>query len=232
MRVVTGSTNGPPRILDWPPPDAPSEASLRRGWDLLDRLAGEVVLRHVPGRRVLDLGHGAPAVTQWVEPRAARQDVVDAVDLGHDAEVRLGLPDASFDVVYSLRTIPHLGHDEASGQAATQALLAEVGRILVPGGTALVQIENARSFWQHPEDRQHEFTRHDTLHGFLRLLPEVLDMTRFHGLRVVAGVPGWLRVPGLGRLLERLEWRLRDRTVLRALAAHLLLVLRRVPKTT
>ncbi len=37
-----------------------------------DALTGELVLRHVPGHRVVDLGVGSPAISEWVAERAAR----------------------------------------------------------------------------------------------------------------------------------------------------------------
>jgi hypothetical protein len=75
MGRVSGSTKAPPgpRILD--PVD--KDGALARALDphvdlaieLVDRLAGEVVLRHAGGRVALDLGHGAPRVTEWVQAR-------------------------------------------------------------------------------------------------------------------------------------------------------------------
>lgn len=157
MAVVSRSTNAPPRaplrmpqilapvgIGDDRPAILPREPD-RRLTALLDRLAADVVLRHATGRRVLDLGRGAPEVADWVADRVDRLTVVDAVDLGRGATVRLPFPDASFDCVYSLRTLPHLGHDGPSSEAALVSTLGELGRVLAPGGVAVIQLENARS---------------------------------------------------------------------------------------
>ncbi len=212
--------------------------------ELVDRLAGEVVLRHVPGRRVLDLGHGAPMVTEWVEARASAQTVVDAIDLGRGSEVRVPMPDGSFDVVYCLRTLPHLGKDEASSRAAAHSLLAEIGRLLRPDGTALVQFDNPRSLRglyygiRRPMtavesgllvvDSDRSITRFDTLARFEKMLPDTLHLRRVHGSSIVVHLPGVLRVPIVGRLLESLEWRVRDRSLVNRFGAHLLVELRRV----
>jgi SAM-dependent methyltransferase len=157
MAVVSRSTNAPPRaplrmpqilapvgIGDDQPALLPREPD-RRLTALLDRLAADVVLRHATGRRVLDLGRGAPEVADWVADRVDRLTVVDAVDLGRGATIRLPLPDAAFDCVYSLRTLPHLGHDGPSSEAALTSALGEVARVLAPGGVAVIQLENARS---------------------------------------------------------------------------------------
>jgi SAM-dependent methyltransferase len=46
-----------------------------------DALTGELVLRHVPGRRIVDLGVGSPAIAEWVAERAARLDSVPLSEL-------------------------------------------------------------------------------------------------------------------------------------------------------
>jgi SAM-dependent methyltransferase len=210
---------------------------------LVDRLAAEVVLRHATGRRVLDLGRGAPAVAEWVSDRVERHIVVDAVDLGRGATIRLPLPDASIDCVYSLRTLPHLGHDRASSEAALGSALAELSRVLVPGGVAVLELDNARSpigllhglrHLGHSLDggplvidSPRGLTRLDVLSRIVEQLPPTLTPVDLHGVRVVVASPHLLAVPILGRILERLEWFLRDQPLVRRLAAHLLLVLRR-----
>lgn len=212
--------------------------------ELVDRLAGEVVLRHAAGRIALDLGHGAPRVTEWVRPRAAALTVVDAVDLGRGSEVRLRLRDASFELVYSLRTLAHLGHDEPSSTTALAGTLREIARVLAPGGTALCQIDNPRSLFgayhgiRHPitaieqgaivVESERGVTRFEPLPTFLKLVPDSLEMTDLHGLRVFTVLPQLLAVPVLGRLLFRLEWFARDRAPLSHVGAQLLVVLRKV----
>lgn len=242
------SVSPAPQILD--PQDEhgtavrPLDPHHDRVVELVDRLAGEVVLRHATGRIALDLGHGAPRVTEWVRPRAAALTVVDALDLGRGSDVRLPMRDGTFELVYSLRTLPHLGQDEASSTAAARSLLAEIARVLAPGGTALCQIDNPRSLWgayhgiRHPitaiergalvVESERGVTRFDTLPGFLELVPSALEMVDLHGLRVVTALPHLLGVPLLGRLLCRLEWIARDWAPLRSFGAHLLVVLRRV----
>jgi SAM-dependent methyltransferase len=225
--------------LSWP---APHDDRLA---ELVDRLAGEVVLRHAAGLRVLDLGHGAPRITEWVEPRAALQTVVDAIDLGRGPEVRLGARDGAYDLVYSMRTLAHLGHDEDSSVAAARSALREIARLLAPGGVALLQIDNPRSLWgiyhgiRHPKEvlergpivieSSRGLTRFDTLGRFKRLLPAELAVAGLHGLRTVVLVPHVLALPIIGRILARIEWICRDLTIVRGFAAHLLVELRRIP---
>lgn len=250
MAAVSGSTKAPrhaPEIRT-PAEVDPIQVAARFDRDegleaLIDRLAGEVILRHAPGRHVLDLGHGSDAVTQWIERRAASQRVVDAVDLGR-SDVRLPFGSASFDLVYSLRTLAHLGRDGSTSEEAARSALREIARVLRPGGTALVQLENPRSLWgvyhglrnvRHAVEAgplvvesNRGLTRFDTLSRLEAMLPPQLGMTRFHGLGIVAVVPGLLDVPVLGRLARAFEWFARDRAGARGFAAHLLVELRRV----
>lgn len=238
--VHVGAVQGGAPLLQ---SDAASHPHASRLADLVDRLAGEVVLRHAPGRIALDLGHGAPAVTEWVRARAAALTVIDGVDLGRGASIRLPWQDGRFELIYSLRTVPHLGHDAPSSDLATRSLLAELARVLAPGGTALVQIDNPRSLWGAyyglrnaanmiekgalvvPSERG--VTRFDTLPRFVGMLPDGLVMTDVHGLRVFTALPQTLALPIVGRLLARLEWYVRDRPPWRTFGAHLLVVLHR-----
>lgn len=254
MAVMSGSTNGPSRPRGAPPQilapvglqDRP--ALLPRGSDrltvLIDRLAGEVVLRHATGRRVLDLGRGAPELSEWVADRVDRLDIVDAVDLGRGGSVRIPLPDASYDCIYSLRTLSHLGRDPDSSVQALDAVLAEIGRLLSPGGVAVLQLDNARSpiglyhglrslgrsLGGHPLviDSPRGLTRFDVLGRVIERLPPTLTPADLHGLRLLVASPHLLAVPLVGRVLARLEWTVRDQPLLRRFAAHLLLVLRRL----
>lgn len=211
---------------------------------LAQGLVGEAVLQHVAGRRVLDLGQGSPEITRWVRPLCAS---LESVDLGpctaDSGEIRLPQGDARYDVVYSLRTVAHLGHDEASSDLGVHSLLAEAARVTVPGGIILVDINNPRSlrgfFYgiRRPitvvstgsvvlADEHRRVTRHDTLARLLRVSPASLDVIAVYGIRVLVPIARALQIPLLGRLLAAGEWWARD-SVLRGFGAHLLVALRK-----
>ncbi len=207
-------------------------------------LFGDAVLQHVAGRRVLDLGHGSPEIAQWVRPIAASLDTVDLrLCTTEDGEIRLPQADARYDVVYSLRTLAHLGHDEVSSDLGVRSLLAEAARVTVPGGVVLVDINNPHSlrglFYgiRRPitlvaagkvvhADAGHHVTRHDTLARLLRVAPPVLDTIAVYGVRVLIPLGRVLKIPVLGRILAACEWWARD-SFLRGFGAHLLVVLRK-----
>jgi len=209
---------------------------------LVDRLSGDIVLRYVAGRRVLDLGHGSPDVAAWVRPRAADLHVIDSEQLD---EV-LALPEASFELVFCLRTLPHVGTDEETSMEAARELLRETARVLVPGGTALVQIDNPRSLMglyygiRNPMtvvgsgslvfEPGKGVTRFDTVARLKGILPPELEARNIHGLRVFVPMPQLLGIPLLGRLLARCEWLARDNAILRHFGAHVLVVLHRLPR--
>jgi SAM-dependent methyltransferase len=233
--------------------------------ELHDQLVGEVALRHASGRRVLDIGHGAPAVTDWLARAAASLQVVDAAQLmgssvgagpspaASAAETltqaprlpKIPAPDGAADLVVCLRTLPHLGRDDASARAGAAALLGEIARVLAPPGIALVEFENARSLhglvhgirdpmtvvgnrrltWES----RREITRFDTLQRVLRMLPASLEMVDLHGILVLVALPQTLALPLVGATLARVERTLRDWPLARTLGAQLIVVLRRLP---
>jgi SAM-dependent methyltransferase len=243
---------------------------------LVDSLAGDVILAHATGLRVLDLGYGSPDVTEWVRPRVGSLSVVEKsaleapgriVDASGllpaseflDSEGKLKIPedddddpvlqlhehrDASFDLVYCLRTFPHLGYDPASSELLGRQLLREAARVTVDGGTVFVQIANPRSLRGIVEGIRHPITvvsrrrmilgdrygltRWDTIPRFLRLLPPELEFMRTHGLGVLIPHDATLQIPIVGSLLSRLEWRMRDVALVRRFGSQVLVALRRV----
>jgi len=247
MARVKRSTNARPRSLQIMPADPlPRERTPRRDrlTDLVDRMMADVVLSHAPGQRVLDLGRGNRQLADWVEDRAASLAVVDASDLGRGPDVHLALPDEQFDLIYCVRTLPHLGRDDETSVAAARSLLAETARVLRDDGTALIQFDNPRSVWglyhglRNPVtiveggplvvDSDRGITRLDTLGRFKRMLPRSLHLARLHGMRIAAHAPSLLAVPLLGSLIERFEWFARDRRLLGVIGGHILVELRKV----
>ena len=248
---------------------------------LVDSLIGDVLLSHVPGCRVLDLGYGSPEIAGWVKQRIG--DHLSIVEKGAleqmpgpvpnasgflpaseflDAEGNLVLTeddpdapcltlaeyrDASFDVVYAIRTFPHLGYDTKSSELLGRQLLREAARVTVDGGTVFIQIANPRSLRGFIEgirnpitvvsrrrmilgDR-YGLTRWDTLGRFLKFLPPELEFVRVHGLGVSIPHNATLQIPIIGRMLARIEWRLRDMGIIRRFGAQLLVVLRRLHRS-
>ncbi len=122
--------------------------------------------------------------------------------------------------------------------------MEELSRLAVPGGTILVEFANPRSLAglaagiRNPStvvttrkmvvSDEIRLTRYDTLRSFMQMLPRDLEVVEVHGLNVLAPWTRALQIPLVGRLLEALEWRARDGTILRYFGAHLLVVMRRI----
>lgn len=241
MGPVSGSTNAQGAVSS---PVAVS--ALTR---LTDSLAGEVVLRHVPGCRVLDLGYGSPEVARWVQRHTVeRLSIVEkeALEALDGPLVLEELADESFDLVYCLRTFPHLGEDADSSERLAREMLAEAARVTLPGGTVLVEIANPRSLRgildgiRNPitvvaqrgmvvEDALH-LTRYDTLARFRSFVPRELDLVDVHGLGVLVPHASTLEIPILGSVLARMEWMARDSSLLSHFGAQLLVVLRKLTR--
>ena len=155
--------------------------------------------------------------------------------------------DASFDVVYCLRTFPHLGYDTESSERLGAQLLREAARVTTDGGMIFVQIANPRSLRGIVEgirnpitvvsrrrmilgDR-YGLTRWDTIPRFLRFLPPELEFVRLHGLGVLVPHTSTLQIPLFGRVLARLEWWLRDLAFVQRFGAQIVVVMRRVHRS-
>jgi predicted SAM-dependent methyltransferase len=83
----------------------------------------------------LDIGAGDTGRPGWVT-----LDITDGCDLYWDLRRGIPFPDASVQRVYSSHLFEHMDYD------AGQALLAEVRRVLVPGGEVSVCVPNARLY--------------------------------------------------------------------------------------
>ncbi|MCB9568455.1 MAG: hypothetical protein H6710_14790 [Myxococcales bacterium] len=212
---------------------------------LVGALQGEIVLRYATGRRVLDLGHGRPEIARWAARVSESLEVSPSASWRADAEGAplVELPEAAFDLVLCLRTLPHLGADAASSPRAARALLEAAARATVPGGHVLVEIDNPRSLRglalgiRNPitvvgtnvlRDDDHRLTRFDTLAKLASLIPPTLERETFFAARILVPFSTTLQVPLFGRLLARAEWWARDQALLRHFGAHLLVALRRV----
>jgi SAM-dependent methyltransferase len=270
MEHVSGSTKpmppgrpaapGPARAGPSEPPEAGRASASATWWGgptraarpgdrlsgLAQALVGEAILRHVAGRRVLDLGLGSPEIAQWARQVAASLEGVDLrLALTDAGELRLPQQDGRYDVVYSVRTLAHLGRDEASSERAVRNVLAEAARVTAVGGVVIVDINNPRSLRglvhgiRKPitvaitvvsrgavTDEQQRVVRYDSVARLLELAPPGLELAAVYGIRVLVPIAAALRIPLLGRMLAAGEWWARD-SFLRGFGAHLLVALRK-----
>src|SRR2546426_275278 len=84
--------------------------------------------------------------------RVAAQVGIDAEYVVGDGR-RLPFPDASFDVVFSYSVLQHLAKEDA------RVVIAEIRRVLCPGGTAWIEMPNARGLLNLARQAARGFSR-------------------------------------------------------------------------
>lgn len=139
--------------------------------------------------------------------------------------------DASFDVVYSVKVLPHV--------ADIGLALAEMARVTRPGGHVLAEFYNPRSLrglvkaikpptaisTEHSDEAV--FTRYDRPRDAAAYLPASLSWVTTRGVRILTPVAQAHRVPVVGSLLRAAEHALADVPVVRDLAGFVIVVAQR-----
>jgi ubiquinone/menaquinone biosynthesis C-methylase UbiE len=216
----------------------------------VDESESALVAPHARDRDVLEVGCGTGRLLARVAPLARRAVGVDlspgmlahararGLDVVEGDATSLPFDDASFDVAFSFKVLPHV--EDLRGA------LREMARVVRPGGVVLAELYNARSLRAlakrlgpagrigHPAAGRHGtterdvFTRFDTLASAREALPPALHLERVDGLRVFTPWARLFDLPILGPAWDRAE-RLASRSPLRHLGGFLVLTLRRVP---
>jgi len=209
---------------------------------LVDALTVDSLLPYARGRDVLEVGCGTGLIlkeTAGVARRAAGVDL--SAGMLRKARARglrvvqgdaTAIPFASesFDVICAYKVLPHVRDLKAS--------LAEMGRMLRPGGHLLLEFYNRRSLrtlvkrlkpaTPVAEDVTDEqvFTRYDTLESFVAALPADFRVVATRGIRVVTPAAQLHSLPVLRTLFGFLERALCD-SPLRAFAGFVTVVARK-----
>lgn len=197
-------------------------------WTQLRLDAVRALVVPAPGERVVDLGCAAGATSHFLATFGCETVGVDSEPLAVEraralfpglrfevADVRaLPFPDASFDKAVAADLVEHLDDE------TFRAMLAEVRRVLRPGGTLSLYTPNPRHLIEQLKARELVLAQNPT-HIGLRTAAELEAALRRAGL--VVELSGWRSsfVAGL-RLVEtafggRTDW-LRYRLCLRARA--------------
>jgi ubiquinone/menaquinone biosynthesis C-methylase UbiE len=209
-------------------------------YGLINDLEVEAIAPFARDRDVLEIGFGTGLILERTAPIARSAVGVDLSagmagvsrrkGLAVAIAAATGLPfgDATFDLVYSCKVLPHVPD--------IRAALAEVARVLRPGGTAFVEFYNRQSFKALSyrlvtmrRSREPVYVRHDDLESVKTYLPPGWAVDGVRGIRVLAPVRHVYAVPVLGRLLQRLERRLCDTWLGRRFGGYLLVRISRRP---
>jgi SAM-dependent methyltransferase len=207
---------------------------------LIDELELDLVRRHGAGRDIFEAGCGTGLLL-----REAAQIGRSAVGLdlsrgmlgaAHERGLRVvqgslthvPLPSASFDLVYSMKVLPHV--------PPIREALAELARLVRPGGHMLLEFYNPWSLrylakvmggpakiTDGTTDRD-VYTRYDTLNTARGYLPDGVDLVGVRGVRVVTPTSAVFRLPPLGRAFAKAERLACDLPGLRNLGGFLVLI--------
>lgn len=221
------------------------ERERHHGYHLfLDESEVAAVAGLVRGRDVLEVGCGTGLILQRLACLARTARGVDlsegmlakararGLDVVQGDATRLPFPDASFDVVVSFKVLAHVQD--------IRAAMAEMARVVRPGGYVAVEFYNRRSIrslikaFKRPDpigggvDDTAVYTRYDTIREAVSYLPEGLTVDRIVGIRTIVPFAGIMRVPVVGRLLGWKD-RLVGRTPLGRLGGFVVVIARKAP---
>ena len=188
---------------------------------MLDTLESDILKPLVVGKEVLELGCGTGLVMDRLKYRCRRLQGLDispgmagkAVSRGHEVVVgsagALPFEDETFDVVYSFKVLAHI--------MGIREVLAEVSRVLRPNGVfvgdfynplsfrgLIKRLKPATSISDQAKDDQ-VYTRFDTVQSVRSYLPESMSVRGFKGVRVLTPWAGVFKVPGVSRVLPKME---------------------------
>lgn len=216
----------------------------QRYHQLVDDLAVELCARHGRGQDIVEVGCGTGRVLARLAGFARRAVGVDlsAGMLAHarsrgltvvqGAATALPLASESVDVACSFKVLAHVPD--------VRGALAEMARVVRPGGWVLAEFYNARSLRRlvkrvvgarpvsSTTDESGVYTRYDRVDRLRDYLPPSLQWVTTRGVRIVTPAAAFHDVPVLGHWLARAERAAADRPGLRELGGFVIVVARRV----
>jgi ubiquinone/menaquinone biosynthesis C-methylase UbiE len=188
---------------------------------MIDDLEVAIASRYARGSEVLEVGCGTGLILERLARVARKATGIDlspgmlskararGLDVHEGSATHLPFPDASFDVTCAFKVLAHVPD---VGRA-----LAEMVRVTRPGGVALAEFYNPISLRGlvkriGPPGKISRFTKEDAVYTRFdppwvvpRLLPPGARVERSWGVRIVTPVASALRVPGVRRVLPRVE---------------------------
>lgn len=210
---------------------------------MLDDLELELVERYGRGKDLVEVGCGTglllgraaamgrSAIGVDLSRGMLEQARARGLTVVQGSATELPLADASCDVAFSFKVLAHV--------ADPARALAEMARVVRPGGWVLAELYNARSLRRlvkalKPPSKisatAHDtavLTRYDDPAAIRRMLPPGLAWETSRGIRILTPVAAVHRVPVVGALLRKAEHALADVPVIRDLGGFLVVCAQR-----
>jgi ubiquinone/menaquinone biosynthesis C-methylase UbiE len=210
---------------------------------LIDKLEVDVVRRYGAGARVLEAGCGTGLILSEVASFASMAAGIDLsqgmlqkaasreLPVANASITALPFADDSFDVCYSFKVLAHV--------EAISTALAEMARVVRPGGHVLAEFYNTRSLRYLVKkykpatkisDRTTDeavYTRYDSLDDIRGYLPAGLHIVDLRGVRIFTPVSYAHRLPFVGPMLGSLEERAADSPLWRGFGGFLIVVMQK-----
>lgn len=191
---------------------------------MLDDLETELIAPYCAGRDVLEVGCGTGLIMERLQRGHAPPKKLVGVDLSKGMVLKarerehqvlqgsataLPLANESFDVAYSVKVLAHVPD--------IRGALAEMTRVLRPGGTLIAELYNRHSLRylvkrltrpgriSQSRDESEVFTRWDTPHQAASYLPNNVEFEGFHGVRVLTPTAALMRLPLVREALPKAE---------------------------
>lgn len=210
---------------------------------MLDDLELELVERYGRGKDVVEVGCGTGLLLGRAARFARRAVGVDlsrgmlepararGLAVAQGSATELPIATASCDVAYCFKVLAHV---DEPGRA-----LAEMARVVRPGGWVLAEFYNPRSLRRLVKalkpptaistrtDDEAVLTRYHGPAQIRALLPPELIWRQSRGIRIVTPVAAVHRLPGIGRAVRAAERALADLPLARALGGFLVVCAQR-----
>ncbi len=215
----------------------------QRYHQLVDDLALELIARHGRGADVLEVGCGTGRLLGPIAGFARRAIGVDlstgmlaharrrGLEVVQGSATALPIASASVDVACAFKVLAHV--PDVAGA------LAEMARVVRPGGWVLAEFYNARSLRRLVKrvvgarpvsaraDEAAVYTRYDRVDQLAGYLPPTLAWVATRGVRIVTPAAALHDLPVIGGWLGRAERAAADRPGLRELGGFVIVVARR-----
>src|SRR5690242_4523132 len=193
---------------------------------MLDDLEVELVERYARGKDTLEVGCGTGLILDRVRKFARHAHGIDlsggmlaraaqrGLPVAQASATALPIANASVDVAYAFKVLAHI--PDITGA------LAEMARVVRPGGWVLAEFYNARSLRRlvkavkppsavsEQTHDEHVYTRYDDARAIQSYLPPELEWVTTRGIRVITPAAAVLKVPVVGAAVRWAEHRLAD----------------------